>query len=510
MRHRLGGRTWSRVAVAMLGLVLGARASHAATRTYPGPAPCDTTLAACVQGADAGDRIEIVTATPIDEDITLERGLTLTAAAGVVATIGGSSTLRQVYVYPGASEPASRFELSGLVLNNATVNGDINGASGHEVVVSGCNISTAVFFGVHLTTRVPTTIEISRNTIFGASDVVQLRPAPGTVATVVGNRLSTLYTGGDTDGVSVIAHDAGDSTVNVYSNVLFDLTRDAVLVESQGQAGGTSFVNVINNTIAGGPTEGIRVAAPQFGGKVDVNVFNNIVTGVVGAGLDFPSLSVAVTIRHAYNDLFGNGMDELGGYPAGPATLALDPAYANLLGKDFRLSVGSPLRDVGLSNPLGGLPPIDADGNQRVAGGIVDFGAYEYGSTPPSTTTTTTTAPPTTSTLPCAAAPSVASVVCRLGEIQAAVDAQVPLGALRERLAAALAEARDAAVAADAATASRARRRAFGKSLKRVKRFANVLASRAARRALSEAVRAGLTAPVPTLQSDLRTLRTAG
>ena len=41
-----------------VGLVLGGgRAALAETRTFPGAAPCDTTLTACIDGATEGDDV---------------------------------------------------------------------------------------------------------------------------------------------------------------------------------------------------------------------------------------------------------------------------------------------------------------------------------------------------------------------------------------------------------------------------------------------------------------------
>jgi hypothetical protein len=62
-----------------LAFVLLPASAIATTRTWPGAAPCATTLQACVDGATNGDRIEIATNTPIAEDISLyNRSLTLT------------------------------------------------------------------------------------------------------------------------------------------------------------------------------------------------------------------------------------------------------------------------------------------------------------------------------------------------------------------------------------------------------------------------------------------------
>ncbi|MEO7916518.1 MAG: hypothetical protein ABIR16_02650 [Dokdonella sp.] len=55
----------------------------AVTRTWPGIAPCNTTLQACIDGAINGDRIEIATETPINESPNFfQRSLELVAANG--------------------------------------------------------------------------------------------------------------------------------------------------------------------------------------------------------------------------------------------------------------------------------------------------------------------------------------------------------------------------------------------------------------------------------------------
>ena len=55
----------------------------AATHQWPGSSPCAGTLQACLDGVDPGDTIEVVTETPIDEELQIGQSLTLKAAAGV-------------------------------------------------------------------------------------------------------------------------------------------------------------------------------------------------------------------------------------------------------------------------------------------------------------------------------------------------------------------------------------------------------------------------------------------
>ena len=46
----------------------------AVNRTWPGAAPCNTTLQACLDAAGAGDNIAIATNGPIEESISIGKG----------------------------------------------------------------------------------------------------------------------------------------------------------------------------------------------------------------------------------------------------------------------------------------------------------------------------------------------------------------------------------------------------------------------------------------------------
>ena len=73
-----------------------AASAWSATLTYPGAAPCNTTLQACITGAAGGDVVEIATNTPVDEDLTINKSLTLRPAAGYSPTIGAGASIRSV------------------------------------------------------------------------------------------------------------------------------------------------------------------------------------------------------------------------------------------------------------------------------------------------------------------------------------------------------------------------------------------------------------------------------
>src|SRR5262249_28764660 len=56
-------------------------ASHAATLTFPS-AGCSSSLQACINGAAPSDIVEVATAGPISESVTIDKSLTVRPAAG--------------------------------------------------------------------------------------------------------------------------------------------------------------------------------------------------------------------------------------------------------------------------------------------------------------------------------------------------------------------------------------------------------------------------------------------
>src|SRR5579885_946666 len=55
------------------------------------PAPCNTTLQACINGAFPGDTIEIATNARIDESLTIDKSLSLISGGGFAPLIGSAN-----------------------------------------------------------------------------------------------------------------------------------------------------------------------------------------------------------------------------------------------------------------------------------------------------------------------------------------------------------------------------------------------------------------------------------
>ena len=76
----------------------------------------------------------------------------------------------------------------------------------------------------------------------------------------------------------------------------------------------------------------------------------------------------------------GGGWDSAFGIDGGN-NLDADPGFEDMWGGDLHLTVGSPAIDSG-DNTAPGLPDVDLDGYFRIVNGVVDMGAYEFGSEP--------------------------------------------------------------------------------------------------------------------------------
>jgi hypothetical protein len=104
--------------------------------TYPGAAPCDGTLQACIDGVAAGETIEIATATPILESLSIDKDLTVRSAAGVIATLLTEDPGQGTVLLSDAAG-AVTVRLEGLRLVRTTV-AVLGFADGSDFTVAGC------------------------------------------------------------------------------------------------------------------------------------------------------------------------------------------------------------------------------------------------------------------------------------------------------------------------------------------------------------------------------------
>lgn len=502
----------------IIGLVVGGTApAHALLRTYPGAAPCNSTLQACITGASAGDEISITTAAAIDEDLTIAKSLTLRGADGVTAMIGTGTTHRTVSLQDAGSGAAT-IVVQNIRFDNADVNLDLDQGSGHQVTIAGCTLESLPTGAVSLNVEVPSTVTVKDNFISSPSSVVNftsgLTSGSATVR-IVGNRITTADIFNSGNGVRLQLAGAGSVTTTVDSNVVYGVTgcncggASGIYVRpASGTV--TGVINIINNTVDNllVSSGGIRVGAPGATNQLTVNLFNNIVTRASESGFEIDPIISQLTVNAGFNASYGNATpDDFGGYTAG-TVLALDPLYVNPSGGNYRLRPESPLINAGTSSVPNGIGSTDAAGDPRVVGPAPDLGAYEAAT---GASTTTTVSVTTTTTLfggGCSSGATYTSAQCRLALLRTAVEDGVTNVAFGGRLGTALTKVRTSVRLAEQLNGSgdtKPRNRTLTKASKALTRFQKLLGSRPGQQ-ISEPLRAEWTATSAALIADLGTL----
>jgi hypothetical protein len=508
----------------LVGVLMGVVGvpGQAQALTYPGPAPCDTTLANCLAAAAEGEVVQLATNGPITESIVInDKSLTLEPAPGFTPQIGLGTEFSGANI---SLQTASRtVTIRGLRFPYGAVSVSTSGANPQTVSVTDCAITNSFAAnsarGIYTDIRSPGTFRFERNEVISNGYPIDFRLTSGTgqvTATIASNRFRKASSGQSATGIELDLRGGFVATLNVWSNVVSDVAdcncggATAVAVQTSDTVSAT--VNLVNNTIDLSGSAGIAVFPPGVGQLVVANIFNNVVTRATTSGLSLPAANPRLTVNNGNNDFFNNNPNtSFGGYAAGAGTVSVDPLFVSLVARDYRLEAASTLVNAGLASPPGGLSPLDADGNLRVAGPAVDIGAYERGSTPPSTTTTTTSVPATTTTtLPsCAVAATYASVTCRLVALGTSIQTAVPPGALADQLRALATTAGSAVTTAEqhaAAGRTKPRRKALARAFRVLGSFGKRLKTRKAK-SLDATVRDALGTAAAAIRADVKSLQ---
>lgn len=376
--------------------------SWGVTLTYSGPggspAPCDTTLQACIDGANSGDTIEIATNVRIDENLSIQKSLTIDAASGFTPLIGRTDPLlpRDIDISDPGSGTLS-VALRQLMLSAARVNVLFSSGTDHNFEMSDCILSHAVDnnndSGVNILLGVPSTILIQGNSLSSTGQPLQFgsNTTTGTSSiTFLANQITTTDPVNSEQGIQIRPGGSGQVVVNVLDNVIFGIAGcncgGPAGIEVDANNSVDAMVNIINNTLDDMQVlaDGISVRNPSPTSQLEVNIFNNIVTRATQNAIVLPALSAALTVNNDFNDFFDSAEGNIfGGYIAGTNTLNVDPLYVDATSADYHLQDGSPLINAGTNTPTGGLPDVDADGNARIIDTTVDLGAFEFEPTPP-------------------------------------------------------------------------------------------------------------------------------
>lgn len=401
---------------------------RAATLTWPGAAPCDTTLQACVNAAADNDWVRIATHEPITSNLLItSKRLTLVPADGY------RPVFRNAYI---------------TASNGAGFNGDIRARlerlrfeqGGVRATYSGTGTAVFEFRQLEITAAPGTSgLTISSqggsveatvydNRISGGpthswSGLLDLRASQGGTleADVFYNRVSRSPSG-DGTGAGIFAQYSGagtDGTVKLHGNTLRGHFRTAGILVAEGSGDNVAPASVnarlYNNAVIGtghANSQGIRLGVTN--GAINVQALNNTVTRVargIEAGLWASGATsgtmtgmlrnnlVVADVAISISDGLGSGLSNGNNLVNGPTYgLAMDAstitAPARLISHvDARLAPDSPAIDAGdnaslaLGLIVNAMPNADADGLRRFkkktpatsGSARVDVGAYEYG-----------------------------------------------------------------------------------------------------------------------------------
>jgi hypothetical protein len=394
--------------VLVLGFATGVGAA-----TWPGTAPCDTTLQACIDAAASGETIEVVTNGPIGESPTIEKSLTLRAATGFNPFFVSPNS---IFTFGGPADVTVVIE--GMTIENGRIVAGQGGVGVFDVTIRKNVVldtftfgsAIEVFSGNALPQYGPVSFEVSDNEVtvngFSAGDQVSAisiggfqSPASGSVlrnrivqqgestqngaidiangdqpfiVDVIDNHVSGS---GFNEGIGIFQFAPGGSTTaRVINNVITGqidvsgLPGGIALNVSQGAG---SFT-VVNNTSAGNEN-GLQVSGrADLGATITGVIANNIFANNTEDGMDLES-DFAATLPNRYNLVFGNGGSKK--FIPGPGTITSNPLFVSAT--DFHLQPGSPAINAGSNADLPVDITTDADGEPRVAGGMVDIGAFE-------------------------------------------------------------------------------------------------------------------------------------
>lgn len=394
----------------------------AANLTWPGVAPCNSTLQACIDGAADNDTLYIATNAPITDDISVvNRRLRLRSADGFRPQFRNMHFNAET---TSAHAGDVRMHLYGLHFDDCTVTLSHAGSGNADYEVRKVELNMSAGSGSHgievFANAGTVNALLYDNRVSGVPlgtgyGLISLKAWGGTLAARADYNHLTSTSPAMVDGSGIVTDYAGagsGGTLDLHGNeVRGGFNFSGILISEGGLGGAAASVSAMlanNVVVGGGGGEGIAVA--QRTGSVEAMIYGNTVTRV-GTGLIhlywaagpdigpltgsiwnnvFVAASKAVSgftgIANDYN-LFNGSTPDL---VPGSHTITAPAALASE--EHPRPRADSPAIDAGETGRLlipaaRGIPMLDADGLHRLKkkspalGGAakVDIGAYEYG-----------------------------------------------------------------------------------------------------------------------------------
>lgn len=414
-----------RLLVLLASLTSFAAMAGGPASVWPGPAPCNTTLQACIDATPNGGSVVIDSDATIDESLNLyNRSLSIVANTGRKPTIASGNW---ILATSASILGDQNITIRGLRLLNSYLSATYTGVGTATYDFSGLVFEqTTLPVYLRVEGRIGNTVQarLYDNRLTGQprninAGLIELVNGGGTFnATAYYNDVrNTSPIATDGAGIFVDTISGGSGTVKLHGNTVRGGFFRAGLFVSEGLFSSTAsdfsariYSNVVvcaDNT-SGGSTSGTGISFTVGNGHIDGQAVNNTVTrcynginanqwsgGGAGAsisgivknnlivgqrGLAFTS-PLASSLSNDYNLL--NVTTNFA--TPGPNTITADAKLVSLSAP--RLRAGSPAIDAADSTTLGlgiifnALPTNDADGLRRLkgVGSDADIGAYEYG-----------------------------------------------------------------------------------------------------------------------------------
>ena len=413
-------------------LLLSAVAAHAATLTVTSAADSGPgTLRQAILNASTGDTINfavgITTITLTSGELLINKNLTINGPGANVLTVQRSSmVLFRIFNI----SPAGTTTISGLTIagGQAELGGGVYCTGG---IINNCVITNNQAIGdqpngggVYCDGGIVRYCVISGNSVTSTNSKHYAAFAQGGGIYAVGQSqihhsavINNMLTGYYAYGAGINANNGSVLNCTVSGNTAYGhwyasgggvymtgnaggLVRNCLLSGNNAHTdyGGTNWASGGGVYFFGG---GTLESSTMSGNTVNGDISN-------GGGLTYGGQirntiiygNTAATDPNYYLDQYAPAtFDHCDSTPLPPGTgnIASDPDFVN----GYHLGAGSPCIDTG-TNQAWMTTATDLDGNLRIANGIVDMGAFEFGSAPAPTPTPTATAAATATPTPTA------------------------------------------------------------------------------------------------------------
>ena len=345
------------VAALLIALLPVSGARAATIWTWPGSAPCNTTLQACIDNAASGDEVQIAQNGFINEQDTItDKSLTLRPAMGFAPQLNGLIVRTMA-----TTDPVDVLVSHVQVAHTLFV--QLNSGSGTVVTLDHVTAqSSGADPGMYGIIGVGSTVNVLRSSITMAGYY------PGIWLTannanqededwnVLGNQVDGRLASMALSGIYLSVTNAHSLHANVDNNAVANVGQG---VDSGNHGGiilyardsGNVHVNVVGNTLArihgDGTTVENNLKSPS---RFALDLFDDIIANTSGAAVrlfDDPGATAPLVVLGGHNDLFANGApNKLAGAHIGPH-LTLSPRFINPGGGNFQLRASSPLIDRG-------------------------------------------------------------------------------------------------------------------------------------------------------------------